>query len=310
MTRCLLCLTLLLCTAYASARDTAPLQLTDDAGRRVELPAPARRIVSLAPHVTELLFAAGAGDRVVGVDEFSDFPEAAAKLPRIGRHSGLDLEAIVALRPDLVIGWASGNRMPQLDRLEALGIPLYLNEIREIDDIATSLETFGRLAGTPGPSAEAATALRARNLALARRAPGRAPLRVFYQIWDRPPMTVNGEHLISRAITLCGGQNAFTGLPQLAPVISEESVLAAAPQAIVVSATRAGPPAWLEMWKRWPQLPAVAAGNLLVMPPDVLQRPTPRFIDGIEALCALLDSARGRLASDAQADSEPSRDRR
>lgn len=292
--------------SLACTVDATGLRILDDAQRTVELSTPATRIVSIAPHVTELLFAAGAGDRVVGVDEFSDHPPAARALPRIGRHSGLDLEAIVALRPDLVVGWASGNRMPQLDRLESLGIPLYLNEIRSIGDIATSIETFGRLAGTQTVARAAADALRQRADALPTH--GQASrLRVFYQVWDRPLMTINGEHLISRAIERCGGQNVFASLSQLAPTVSVEGVLAADPQAIFATRIDDKDPTGLDQWQRWPDLAASRHDNLLALPADLLQRPGPRFIDGVEALCAALDEARARIA---QPDYTSGRERR
>lgn len=280
-----------LLTALPATAQT--LRFIDDSGREVVLDGPAKRIVSLAPHVTELLFAAGAGDALVGVDEFSDFPPAARALPRIGRHSGLDLEAIAALRPDLVIGWASGNRMPELQRLEGLGIALYLNEIRRIDDIAASIETFGRMSGSAS-AAQAAADLRERAARIASRPAVDAPLTVFYQIWDRPLMTVNGEHLISQALTLCGGRNVFGNLPALAPVVGVESVLAADPQVIFAAGSTALNRDWIAHWRRWPQLAAVREGNLFEVDADIVHRPTPRFLDGVEALCAALDAARRR----------------
>lgn len=269
------------------------IRITDDTGREVRLDGPARRIVSIAPHVTELLFAAGAGAYIVGADEFSDHPQEARRLPRIGRHSSLDLEAILALKPDLVIGWASGNRMPQLQRLEQLGIPLYLNEIRRIDDIAASIEAFGRItdSAAAGPAAQG---LRERAARLVARRHDGPPLRVFYQIWHQPLMTVNGEHLISHAIALCGGENVFAHLPMLAPTIGVESVLAADPEVIVASGSSAEHPRWLDEWRRWPTLAAVRGEQLLAIPPDLVQRPTPRFLDGMERLCAALDRARER----------------
>lgn len=269
------------------------IRVIDDAGRELRLDGPARRIVSIAPHVTELLFAAGAGAYLVGADEFSDYPPAAKTLPRIGRHSSLDLEAILALQPDLVIGWASGNRMPQLQRLEQLGIPLYLNEIRRIDDIARSLETLGTLTASPH-AAQAAAQLRERGARIAARRIDGPPLRVFYQIWDQPLMTINGDHLISQAIALCGGENVFGRLGVLAPTVGTESVLAAAPEVIVASGSSAQSPLWLEHWRRWSSLPAVQADNLFAIPPDIVQRPTPRFLEGVEALCAAFDLARER----------------
>lgn len=267
------------------------VRLTDDTGRELRLDGPAQRIVSIAPHITELLFAAGAGERIVGVDEFSDHPAAAKALPRIGRHSSLDLEAILALKPDLVIGWASGNRMPQLQNLERLGIPLYLNEIRSIDDIAASIETFGRITASPS-ALHGAARLRERIATLAARKHTGPRLRVFYQIWHQPLMTVNGQHLISQAVSLCGGQNVFAALKPLAPTVGIESVLAADPEVIIASGSTADSPAWLQDWRRWPQLAAVREDQLVAIDPDIVQRPTPRFLDGVEAMCAALDRAR------------------
>jgi len=287
-------LVVILCTLLLAPTVAAePLRLSDDTGREIVLPGPARRIVSLAPHVTELLFAAGAGELVVGVDEFSDHPPTARALPRVGRHAGLDVEAILALRPDLVIAWASGNRMPELERLETLGVPVYRNEIRRIDDIAASIETFGRLTGRPA-APQAARALRERAAAIRARRRGDAPLTVFYQIWDRPLMTINGAHLISEALTLCGGQNVFARLPALAPVIGIEGVLAADPQVILAAGSSAQNAEWLDGWRRWPALSAVRDGNLYVLEADLMQRASPRFLDGVEALCAVLDTARSR----------------
>jgi iron complex transport system substrate-binding protein len=273
------------------------LHITDDTGRELRLDGPARRIVSIAPHVTELLFAAGAGDRIVGVDEYSDYPATAKTLPRIGRHSSLDLEAIAALKPDLVIGWASGNRMPQLRGLERLGIPLYLNEIRRIDDIAASIETFGLITASV-EATHAAARLREQIAGFAARKHAGSPLRVFYQIWDQPLMTVNGDHLISQAVSLCGGENVFAALTTLAPTVGIESVLRADPEVIIASGSTADSPAWLQDWRRWPQLHAVQNDRLIAVPPDIVQRPAPRFLDGVEAICSALEQARQNKSGD------------
>ena len=188
-----------------AASASAQIELTDDAGQRVVLAQPAQRIVSLAPHVTEMLFAAGAGERVVGVVASSDYPQAARALPQVGGYTQVDLEAIVGLRLDLVIGWRSGNRDAHLARLQAMGIPVYLNEPRSLDDVARSLEQFGRLAGSEDAAHAAATAFRTRHAALAARYAGQPPVRTFYQIWDRPLMTINDEHLIADVIRQCAG---------------------------------------------------------------------------------------------------------
>ncbi|MBP8217652.1 MAG: cobalamin-binding protein [Thauera sp.] len=272
----------------------AQIELTDDAGQRIVLAQPAQRIVSLAPHVTEILFAAGAGEHVVGVVAYSDYPQAARALPQVGGYTQVDLEAIVSLRPDLVIGWRSGNRDAHLARLQAMGIPVYLNEPRSLDDVARSLEQFGRLAGSEDAAHAAATAFRARHAALAARYAGQPPVRTFYQIWDRPLMTINDEHLIADVIRLCGGSNVFGSLSQLAPTIGVEAVLAANPEAIVASGMGDDRPEWLDQWARWPQLEATRRDNLFFVPPDLIQRHTPRILDGAERLCAQLETARTR----------------
>lgn len=273
---------------------SAQIELTDDAGQRVVLAQPAQRIVSLAPHVTEILFAAGAGERVVGVVAYSDYPQAARALPQVGGYTQVDLEAIVSLRPDLVIGWRSGNRDAHLARLQAMGIPVFLNEPRSLDDVARSLEQFGRLAGSEDAAHAAATAFRARHAALAARYAGQPSVRTFYQIWDRPLMTVNDEHLIADVIRLCGGSNVFGSQAQLAPTIGVEAVLAANPEAIVASGMGDARPEWLDQWARWPQLEATRRDNLFFIPPDLIQRHTPRILDGAERLCAQLETARTR----------------
>ena len=278
----------------ASTSAQADIAVRDDTGRELKLPRPAQRIVSLAPHVTELLFAAGAGEHVVGAVAYSDYPEAARKLPRVGGYTNVDMEAIAALKPDLVIAWKSGNRDAHLDKLTALGIPVFVNEPRSLDDVARSLETICRLAGTDAAGRAAADAFRARKGALAARFGQRPRVRMFYQIWDKPLMTINDEHLISDVIRLCGGDNVFGKLTQLAPTIGVESVLAADPEVIVASGMGESRPEWLDRWKRWPKLAATARDNLYFVQPELIQRHTPRILDGATMLCEHLDKARGK----------------
>lgn len=272
----------------------AELAVVDSSGRNVTLQQPAQRIVSLAPHVTELLFAAGAGERVVGVVSYSDWPPAARGIEQVGSYSALDMERILALRPDLVVAWESGNNPAQLERLERLGLTVLRHAPRTPDDIARMLEQLGRLAGTDAVAQPAAQNFRVRLQGLRERNAQAAPLTVFYQVWHQPLMTVSGAHLISAAIELCGGRNVFAALPALAPQISIEAVLAADPQVIVASGMAEQRPDWLDDWKRWLQLAAVRHDNLYFVPPDLLQRAGPRFIDGAERLCAALEEARRR----------------
>lgn len=268
--------------------------LVDDSGHRITLSSPAQRIVALAPHVTELVYAAGAGDHLVGVVDYSNFPPAAKALPRVGGYSRFDLEAVAALKPDLVIAWKSGNAEAALDRLRALGITVYINESRTLDDVARSLRDIGTLAGTEAVARTAAEAFMRRLDTLRANYSDRPVVSTFYQIWHQPLMTINDKHLISDVIRLCGGRNAFASLTLLAPKISEEAVVAADPEVIVASGMGEARPEWLDAWRRWPQLTAVARDNLFFIPPDIIQRHTPRILDGAELLCGHLEEARTR----------------
>lgn len=287
------CWCALLCCVVATPA-FADIRVTDAAGRSVVLAAPARRIVSFAPHVTELLYAAGAGAKVVGAVQYSDFPEAAKALPRVGSFSSIDLEAVAALKPDLVIAWQSGNRNQQYDLLEKLGIAVFVSEQHSLEDIAASIETLGRLAGTSAVAGPAARDFRARRDALAAKYAQRAPISVFYQIWNAPLMTINGAHTISGVMALCGGRNVFAGLPILAPTVTEEAVIAAKPEAIVASGMGEARPEWLDSWRRWRALPAVARDNLYFIAPELLQRHTPRILDGATQMCEQLDQVRDK----------------
>ncbi len=270
----------------------AEIVVTDELGERVALAAPARRIVSLAPHLTELLFAAGAGARVVGTVEYSDYPPAARGIRHVGAYHRLDFETILALKPDLVVGWPSGNGPDVVQRLRRLGLPVFASEPGALPELATTIETLGTLAGTTDVAAQAAAQYRDRLAALRARYGGRAEVSVFYEIWERPLQTVNDAHVISDVIRLCGGRNVFGRLPALAPVINEEDVVRADPEVIIASGMGEARPAWLDGWKRWPRLTAVARGNLYVVPPDLIQRATPRVLDGAERVCAALEDAR------------------
>jgi len=271
-----------------------PVVAEDATGATIALAAPARRIVSLAPHATELLFAAGAGDRIVGVLAPADWPPEAAGLVRVGTAAGLDLERIVALKPDLVVVWPY-LAPAQIERLRAIGIPIFVSDPRMPAAIADELERLGTLAGTAAQAADAAATFRARLAVLEHHAVTTPKLAVFYEIWDQPLYTVGGGHLISAAIRLCGGENVFARLSQPAPAVGVEDVLAARPEAIIAGTDDAVRPSWLDGWKRWRELPAIVHGNLFVVDANLLHRAGPRFVAGAEQLCAALDRARGNV---------------
>ena len=272
----------------------AEIAVKDDAGQVVRLAQPARRIVSLSPHITENLFAIGAGERVVGTVEFSNYPEAAKRIPLVGGYEKLDLEAVAALRPDLVLAWESGNIASHVTKLKGIGLPVAVTEARRIEDVPDDLERLGALSGAGVGARAVAAKFRERLAALRTRYGERPKVRVFYQVWNQPLMTVGGGQIISDAIRLCGGENVFAVLRPMAAAVAVEAVLAADPEAIVASGMGDARPEWLDEWRRWPSLTAVARDNLFFVHPDHLQRHTPRILDGIERLCQHLETARAR----------------
>lgn len=272
----------------------AEVVVVDDSGATVRLAQPAQRIVSLAPHITETLFAAGAGDRLVGTVDYGNYPPEATRIARLGAYSRVDLERVAALRPDLVIAWQSGNAAVNLDRLRALGLPIYLSQPNRIEDIASEIERFGQLAGSTAVASRSAAALRQRLARLRQQYSERSKVRTFYQIWKQPLLTIGGQQIISHVIELCGGENVFAKIGSLAPTVSVEAVLAANPEAIVASGMDEARPEWLEDWRRWQGITAVSRGNLFFVPPDLIQRHTPRLLDGAEQLCRHLETARAR----------------
>jgi iron complex transport system substrate-binding protein len=256
----------------------------DDYGNRIRLPSPAARIVSLAPHLTELVYAAGAGASIVGAVDYSDFPPPARALPRVGSDAHINLEAVLALRPDLIVAWPNPGSVRAVNRLAEL-LPVFRSEPRELEDIATTLARLGVLAGTSAEAQRAARAFRARKAELEKRYAGRATVRVFYQVWDRPLLTVNGDHVISKVIRLCGGENVFASAPLIAPEVDREAVLRANPEAILASSP-------LDGWKAFSGLAAVARNQLHTIPAELIQRHTPRLLDGAEQVCRALEAAR------------------
>lgn len=270
---------------------------TGSDGVNVALTGPAERIVALAPHLAENLFAAGAGDALIGTVEYSDYPSEAREVPRIGGYNSLSIEAIVAKRPDLVLAWGSGTGHDIVRRLRELGIPVYSDEIGELMDIPDSLRTLGRLTGNRTTAERSAEGFERELAALWERSAGAATLEVFYQIWHDPLQTIGGDHLISEVIALCGGRNIFGDAQGLAPRISREAVLLRNPDVIVASGSSEDVAAWLSQWRELPGLRAVESGALHVVNPDLIERPTPRLLSGARELCARFDSARASAKS-------------
>jgi iron complex transport system substrate-binding protein len=272
----------------------AAVSVVDDSGKQVVLARPAQRVISMAPHVTELLFAAGGGARIVGAMNYSDYPDAARRIPLVGSNSQIDLERVIALKPDLLIVWQSGNTARQIEQLHSLGIPVFHSEPRSFAAVESSILRFGRLLGTDGVAHTAAAQFRAQVDGLRQRYASRPPVTVFYQAWDNPLFTLNGEQIASDAIRVCGGRNIFAGLKTIAPQVSIEAVVQADPDAIVGGKLYTAQDRGLSIWQPYRGLKAVRRNNLITLDEELLTRPGPRIVDGAAALCARLDEVRTR----------------
>ena len=269
----------------------------DSDGRKVTLERPAQRIVSLAPHVTEQLFAAGAGDRIVGASEYSDYPEEAKKLPRVASAGTVNLEAVLALKPDLVVAWRLEATASALSRLESLGVPVFYSEPHRLAEIPELIEALGELAGTSATAKPLARSLRAELARLNSEFSARRTVTVFYQIAEKPLMTVGGGQFVSDAIDVCGGRNIFAGSTVMAPVVNLESVIAADPMAILTARVDPADRSWEAFWRRFPGLFAVELDNLYTVPANEMHRHGPRAFAATRLLCERIDQARVKAAT-------------
>ena len=283
------------CAMLASAPAWA-VTVRDDAGNSVTLAHPAQRVISMAPHITELLFAAGGGARVVGAMNYSDYPEAAKRFPLIGSNQQIDMELVLSLKPDLLVVWKSGNTARQLEQLKSLGVPMYYSEPQKLDDVATSLTRLGQLMGTEAAAQATAADYRQKISALTARYANKAPVRVFYQIWEKPIFTLNGEHIVSDALRVCGGVNVFARLRVVAPSVSAEAVVQANPEAIL-GGERHDAETGINIWKPYSAMLAVQRTNLFMLDSELLTRASPRIAEGTAVLCEKLEAARGRRPS-------------
>jgi iron complex transport system substrate-binding protein len=290
------CLHVIFGCVAAVAAAAQPVSATDDRGRTVSLPRPAQRIVTLAPHLTELAFSAGAGSRLVGVARFSDYPAAARDLPQVGDSALMDFEQIAALKPDLVLAWKSGNAPADVERIEQLGYRVFVSEPARLADLPRLVRAIGTLAGTAPDAARAAGRFEKEIHALRERYLYAPHVKVFYVIWRKPLMTIGGAHFINDVIALCGGENVFAGLRQLAPPVTLEAVIAAKPQVVLGGADMAGGGTFESEWHASAP-PPLADLPAFYINPDLIQRPTLRIAEGARAACAALERTRAREAA-------------
>ena len=285
--------------------DAVALTAVDDAARSVVLERPPERVVTLAPSLTELVFAAGGGATLVGVSALSDYPAQARSIARVGDAGRIDVERVLALQPDLVLVWQRGNLSRELEQLERAGVRLFQLEPQRLDDVLHAIERLGTLLGHEAEASRRAAALRA-ELARLRQAHARsAPVTVFYQVWQQPLMTINGQQIVNDILGVCAGRNVFANLAPLVPIVSTESVVAADPEAILTASERSGTAAWqrdpaspsFALWRPHTHMVAVRRGWLYTLNGDAISRQGPRIVDGAAAVCAVLDQVRRERAA-------------
>jgi iron complex transport system substrate-binding protein len=279
---------LLLC---ASVTAIAAVTLSDDSGRTLTLPSPPTRIISLAPGATEMLFAAGAGQHVIATVQYSDEPAAAKQVPRIGDVVAIDMERLVALRPEVVVVWPGGGNPAQIEEIGRMGIPLYRQQVNALADLPGSLRRLGALAGTGAVAEQAARNIEARLATLSHMYEGGRHPSVLLQVWNHPVYTVGGTHVISDALRLCGARNIFGDLRDFGPAVDVEAVVARNPDIIVAAAPPGTGPEWLADWRRFATLRAVRKGNLITFEDQRLTRLGPSVVSATEALCKVLAAA-------------------
>jgi iron complex transport system substrate-binding protein len=285
--RAFICGFIAVCITSSTA---AEITLKDDMDRTVRLRAPAQRIVTLAPFLTELAFDAGAGDRVVGVSAYSDYPPEAAKRPQVGTAVNFAIEEIAALKPDLVLMWKDSMRPDDLERVALFGAEVFVASARTLEDVPRLLGVLGRLTGRD--TSRVAAEYERKLAALRRTYAGKRRLTAFLEIWNKPLTTIAGRHFINQALEMCGARNVFEDLPGVAPVVSWEEVYRRDPEVIVGMSSGIGAAEFRATWKARPTLSAVRSGKLVYAHPDRLQRPTARTPDGIAELCVVLDRVR------------------
>ncbi len=290
MVRLVIMLLAMACSGSVMAE--AELRIIDDNGAEVRLAGPARRIVSLAPNITEVLFHIGAGAQIVGVDEYSNYPPPAKEILRVSNYVAANYELILSLKPDLVIAWQSGNGNKIISPLRKLGIPVFVVETRKIDQIPNLFRRFGQLSGHADKAERRALEFTQRLISLRAANQEKPLIRTFYQIWDEPLITLNGKHMVSSVIELCAGVNIFADAIPLVPYVNIESIVAADPQVIIAGGSQEEQPRWFKSWQKWSGISAVVKSQIYLIPADLMQRHSVRILEGAEMMCGYLDRAR------------------
>jgi len=276
-------------TAQLSAQEA--IELVDDDGHVFRFTRPVSRIVSLAPHATELLFSAGASTQIVGTVSYSDFPEVAKTIPKVGSYNKIDIEAVLSKKPELIVAWSSGNSKEQLEKLKQLGLNVYISEPKQFVGIAENIINMGKLLGTQNVANRTSERFLNDLKALKKQYPENKKVNVFYQVWDDPLMTISDGHMIGQVIKFCSGNNVFGALTSISPRVSIESVLQVNPDVIIAGMSE-GREDWMKQWDKWSVLKAVKNKHVYPINADYVTRQTPRIIFGIRRMCEYLDKVR------------------
>jgi len=267
------------------------IRVVDDEAQVIELLKPAKRVVSLAPHVTELLFAAGATNQIVGTVSYSDYPSAAKKVPLVGSYNRIDIENILSKKPDLIIAWSSGNSTDDIHKLKSLGLKVFVSEPKSFADVAENIRSMGRLMATEKAAQSVVSKFLADLKKLKEDFPNNKPVRVFYQVWNDPLMTISDAHLIGKIISFCRGENVFGDLSTIAPRVSIESVIEKNPDVIIAGMTK-DRQLWLKEWDKWKLIKAVKNRHVYPIDASLVIRQTPRILQGTRKMCEILNEVR------------------
>lgn len=279
--------------------ESPAIEVIDDTGRKIFLEQPAQKIISLSPHITELIFSAGAGEKLSGVDDYSNYPKAAISITRIGDANHLDIETILSLQPDLIVAWGSGQSHNQfIQQLIRLQQTVYISSPENLEAIPRTVENLGKLSGTYDYAKQQSQKFRNELKNIIAEYSERPSVNVFYEIWHQPLFTINGQHVMSQVIEICGGRNVFADLPILSPEVNIESVISADPDVIIASGivneseNGVQRPPWLDDWLQWPTIKASKNKHLYHLHPDLIHRQTFRILQGTRILCEQLQRAR------------------
>lgn len=283
---------LLLFFILIAQNSLAAIEVIDDNGDKLKIANVAQRIISLSPNTTEILFHIGAGEKIVGADEYSNYPKQANDILRVNNHAAANYELILSLKPDVVIAWQSGNGEKIISRIRELGIPVFVVETGSLEEIPNLYRRLGQLSGYEKQSNIQAKKFSSRLNQLRKTYSSREVIRLFYQIWNEPLMTLNGDHMVTDMIELCGGVNIFSDAAALVPYVNIESVLAADPQVIISGGKGKNDLLDSGFWDQWPSITAVKNLHLYAIPSDLLQRHSDRILEGTRLMCEYIDLVR------------------